>query len=195
MDEAVPGIRRLCIAVAEDGLDGVAVPDLAVILDDVCLAADVPFAHWAARPVGDELVVFPPGIDEVRVVTDFVRELRRAVARVNGGGAARTRLRVALHQGITRCDESGFGGRAVAKARSLRDAPVLGRELAAHPEADLALIVSAELFEDVADDDRTHLRRDAFRKVIVPARGPDPGSLAWVSTSAPVPLPVFAGRT
>lgn len=194
VSDLVPGIRRLCIAIAEDGAGNPA-PPLEAILDEACAAADVhQLAHWLPRPVGDELAVFPPGIDEGRVIADFVRELRLVVLRVNDGGPARMRLRVALHQGITRCDEEGYGGRAVVKAGRLRDASVLGRQLAAHPEADLAFIVSAELFDDVAGDDLGHLRRGAFRKVIVPVQGPDPGFLAWVSTSAVLPEPVLVGR-
>ncbi|CUU58934.1 hypothetical protein CcI49_00210 [Frankia sp. CcI49] len=180
MNEVVPGIRRLCIAVAADR-------SLGGILDEACLAADVQCAHWFARPEGDEFAVFPPGIDEVRVVGDLVRGLRLTVGRMNAGAAARTRLRVALHQGITRCDERGFGGRAVEKACGLRDADIVERELAEHPHADFALIISAELFDDVVGDDGAEgLDLTAFRQVVVPGSG----FLAWVSMSAALPLPL-----
>ncbi|OAA20972.1 hypothetical protein UG55_10668 [Frankia sp. EI5c] len=208
MNEAVPGIRRLCIAVAADGgaPDGgdaapvsasspptTATPSLGSLLDEACVAADAGRVHWLAGPGGDELAVFPPGIDEGRVVGDFVRALRLSVSRMNDGAGRRTRLRVALHQGITRCDEQGYGGRAVLKALHLCEAEVLGQELATHPDSDLAFIVSAELFDDVAGDDRPQLRRGEFRQVIVPAPVPGPGFPAWVSAAAPAALPHSAG--
>ncbi|WP_018504452.1 hypothetical protein [Parafrankia discariae] len=230
MNETMPGIRRLCIAVAAHGNDDngrvgplpavpPVPPSLGAVLDETCAAAEIRCAHWVNRPSGGELAVFPPGIDEGRVVSDFVRELRRTLARVNARPAPRLRLRVALHQGITRVDEQGYGGRAIVKAGRLRDADVLDRELAEHPESDLVLIVSGELFDDLTGDltgdtaagdhafgfgapgdgDRgdqpSDLRRVDFRPVTLDV--PDSGqrSLAWVLAPAPPPVrPALAGR-
>lgn len=218
MNETMPGIRRLCIAVAayDDGREGPlpegspASPPLGAVLDETCAAADVRCAHWASRPTGGELAVFPPGIDEGRVVSDFVRELRRTLVRVNAESAPRLRLRVALHQGITRVDEQGYGGRAVVKACRLRDADILDRELAEHPESDLVLIVSGELFDDVTGDTVTggtvtgddvsgdhppDLCRADFRPVTLDVPESGQRALAWVLAPAPPPTrPALAWR-
>ncbi|OHV35889.1 hypothetical protein CC117_04580 [Parafrankia colletiae] len=181
---------------------------MGAVLDEACGAAGVQRVHWVPWPEGGELGVFPPGIDEGRVVAAFTRELCRAVAQVNdaqvndvraggdrvggdrvGCGAVRLRLRVALHQGITRCDEGGYSGRAVVKACQLLDAEVLRRELAASPGDDLAFIVSAELFDDVVGEDHADLRRSEFRQVTVPGPLAGPDLLAWVSTRrSPAPV-------
>ncbi|ABW14860.1 conserved hypothetical protein [Parafrankia sp. EAN1pec] len=228
MNETMPGIRRLCIAVAayDNGREGPlpegspASPPLGAVLDETCAAADVRCAHWVNRPTGGELAVFPPGIDEDRVVSDFVRELRRTLVRVNAESAPRLRLRVALHQGITRVDEQGYGGRAVVKACRLRDADILDRELAEHPESDLVLIVSGELFDDVTGDDVTgdtvtgdtvtgdavtgddvsgahppDLCRADFRPVTLDVPESGQRALAWVLAPAPPPTrPALAWR-
>ncbi|MEV7966864.1 hypothetical protein AB0O34_12900 [Sphaerisporangium sp. NPDC088356] len=142
---------------------------------------------------GDGVVLLlPSGVHEARVIAGFAGELRIALRQRNrhlGKNAPlRLRLRVAFHQGPTRVGDGGFTGRAVNMVRSLRDSDELRGALDEHPDADLAVAVSAPLFEDVIEHEHRDLRRHLFRQVTV--RSKDVVTEAWIS----VPDAASGGR-
>ncbi|MCK9897023.1 hypothetical protein [Frankia sp. AgB32] len=138
--------------------------------------------------------MLPPGIDEGGFVAAFVGATRSVLARLNMvAGAERLRVRVALHQGITQLDESGFGGRAVRKVAALRDCSALRAELRGYPAADLALAVSAELFDDVVEHDYPDLRGRDFRRARVRLPAGERVDAWLLTVGAPVPVLVSVG--
>ncbi|WP_261569995.1 hypothetical protein [Frankia gtarii] len=190
MSERPPGIRRLCVAMEMDGdageIPGVLRPrrwrrDLGAVIEELGRVAALDRAHWNPPATGGgEIAFLPPGIDEGRFVAAFVNTLRSAIARLNDGvpRTERVRLRVALHQGITHLDESGFSGRAVVKVAALRDCAELRAELRRHPSVDVVLAVSSELFDDVVEHDYPGLRGRDFRPEQV-GLAAGPGADAW----------------
>lgn len=154
---------------------------LSAVLTEASRRADLDRGLWCRPPDGPgEVAVLPPGIDEDRVVVDVIRELQAVVrGRVRSGAeVAGSRLCVAVHQGITRTTETGYSGRAVLWTRRLLAAAAgHGPRVAAN----LALIFSAELFEDLTHDERPVLRRADFRPVLVAGEDPGASLRAWLT--------------
>jgi class 3 adenylate cyclase len=149
--------------------------------------ADLSAGRGAGRPdprlPAGAFFLLPPGVNEARVVAGLAGELRLALRRRNqdhGPDAPRRlRLRAAFHQGPTRVADTGFVGRAVDTVHRLRDCAELRAELLRHPGADLAVVLSAQLFEDVIGYEHRDLRRTLFRRVLIPF--PDGVGEAWIS--------------
>jgi len=183
LDESTPATRRLLIAVDAERYSAQNDPgqlkfqkDLVEVLKDACGNAGLDRMYWQTQATGDgELALLPPGVDETRVIDDFVRELDVSLYQRNRGymQGAKLRLRVAIHQGITHLGENGFAGGAVVKACRLLDAPPLKAALKQHPDVDLVLIVSDQIYEDVIAPNFRSLRAESFRevRVTIPEKG------------------------
>ncbi|CAO5244860.1 toll/interleukin-1 receptor domain-containing protein [Frankia sp. AgKG'84/4] len=155
---------------------------------------------WRLPPgalrVGDRgtrlLGVIRGDVSATRVVADLVGELTRAAAAHNSAHAAadRIRLRLALHLS-SRLDVSAASaaleGSAAATASRLVDAVALDHVLRESPAADVALIISAALFESAVRPRLPGLDPAAFHRVDVnlPGRGND--RTAWVGVFSPLP--------
>jgi hypothetical protein len=100
------------------------------------------------------LILIPPEVPKIRLVTGFPGVLAAAVYHHNLGSGVpeRMRLRVALHAGEVYRDAHGVAGVAVNHAFRLAEAPVLRSALAASSGV-LALIVSDWLFSEVVRHD------------------------------------------
>ncbi len=133
-------------------------------------AADLHRDAWHRQGSGDgELAVLPPDEPEDVVVDHYVRELVAELDRYNGRliPEARLRLRVAIHFGRLSTGSIGHAGPAPVAVARLVDSAILRKALAAAPAADLALLVSASVFEDTVATLGTTLRPIDFRRVRV----------------------------
>lgn len=103
------------------------------------------------------------------MVDDFVRELDQALAGYNRGRAAhqRLRLRLALHHGVAYPGANGIPGQGVVLLSRLLNSKPAHEALEAAPEAHLAVILSALIYEDVVLQRHTSLRPGDFRRVQV----------------------------
>ncbi|MDH2424189.1 hypothetical protein [Sphaerisporangium sp. TRM90804] len=206
MNDLSGEVRRLCVALDVERYSRRSDPEQREIqrrlvevigaagreagLDRLYLAERAAYVEAGSEAVmfhqeqGDgSLLLLPSGVSESRIIAGFTSELRIALRQHNrhlGGDApVRLRLRLAYHQGPTRVGDNGFAGRAVNTVCRLRDSDELRRALTRHPEADLAVIVSGALFEDVIEHEYRDLRKDAFHPVTVHAKE---GSVAaWIS--------------
>jgi hypothetical protein len=103
-----PGVRRLCAAVAGCR------PDL---LAAACRSGGLGRMYVLSDPLlGLEVAVAPPGVDEVWLVRDLVRALRRALATEPWDPVPAL---LALHVGIVRVIGDGFGGAGLARIHAL----------------------------------------------------------------------------
>ncbi|MFC9331369.1 hypothetical protein [Kitasatospora sp. NPDC057015] len=187
---APAAVRRLVVAVdlagstRQDHLRQIATQRrLSDVLEAACAEAGIDRPACLRQPQGDgELLLLPPGIDEGRVVPDFVRELGIALREVNRdlSDAARLRLRAALHQGVVHESAGGFVGRAVVRAFRLLDSAELRAVLRDQPRCELALIVSGQLFEDVLEHGYRGLDPQGFRQVRVEAPEKGFSGEGWV---------------
>jgi hypothetical protein len=138
---------------------------------------------WITQQGGDgELAILPPGCPEVEVVAGLAPTLDRVLRSINHDRApeARVRLRAAIHEGLVHLDgATGFPGEAIVTVCRLVDAPPLKAALRAFPRANVALIVSDRLHQDVVRH-YPDVRPDQFRRVLV--RLPDKGfeAVAWI---------------
>jgi hypothetical protein len=124
-------------------------------------------AQWDIQPQGDgELALLPPGIDEAGVITSLMHQVTSGLHKYNrhASPAARLRMRIAVHEGLTYIAESGFAGDAVNTVCRLRDAKE-AKDALRNTRNDVVLIVSERIFRDViCGDDSYDLPPAGFRE-------------------------------
>jgi hypothetical protein len=215
--------RWLCVAIdakSYGAMDNVAQYDtqalLPEVLDEAALAAGLDRSAWLKQPQGDgELALVPPDQPEPRVVDDFVRELDASlqVRNYSRRPDARLRLRMAFDFGVAYPASYGFAGEAVVATARLLASSGLHRALAEAADADLAVILSPQVYRTVLHR-HTSLSTDHFYPIEVsekeycseawlrvlrrgtppspasPGQAPPEAPLARTSTSAPAASPV-----
>jgi hypothetical protein len=80
---------------------------------------------------------------------------------------------MAVHEGITILTAKGFTGQAVVRACRLAGSPPLRAALAADPDADLIVMLSDQVFEDLIQFGHSCMSRDRFHRAEItnPTRG------------------------
>lgn len=154
-ERTVKVARRLCVAVDLEGF-GARPPHVQALLQRRLRRLLAPvWRECGVRPwrvwQGDgEVALAPRGTDESAVVSAFCRALRVALRRANRElGIERMRVRVAIHTGSGAASRAGLVGAGVVRTCRLLDCTALHAALVAHSRADLAVLVSQALFEDV----------------------------------------------
>ncbi|GLZ33187.1 hypothetical protein Lesp02_53750 [Lentzea sp. NBRC 105346] len=140
------------------------------VLSDAALDAGLRRDSWLRQPKGDEELAVLPGEElEPKVVGPFLDALDDGLARRNFGlpPSKRLRLRVALHHGVAYPAPLGFGGQAVVHVSRLVNAEPVRRALVLAPDANLAVILSPEVFDHVVRQGYTELSPRDFRRVEV----------------------------
>lgn len=160
MSNGIPGtgVRRMCVAFDLEkystGTDAAQIEKqraLAKLAGEVAERGGLARADWITQAQGDgELALLPAGIDEEHVLTALWREFHGGLHRYNrhANDAARMRLRLAVHEGVTYTADNGFAGDAINTVCRLRDCAAAKQALRA-AEGDLILIVSDRIFDDV----------------------------------------------
>ena len=146
--------------------------ELARVLDAAARRAGMDRASWVREVHGDgELAVLPAGTDGPVLVARYPRELEAALAKVNGEGESRLRLRLALHHGTLAAGALGVAGDAPIEVSRLLDCDPLRRELARRTGADLVLIVSERVYGDVVQTRFLGLDPAEFVPVTISVKG------------------------
>jgi hypothetical protein len=125
--------------------------------------------QWKRQAKGDEeLALLPDDGTEPVVVDDFVHELDGVLTRYNQANPVhRLRLRLALHHGVAYPGANGMPGQAVVLMSRLLNSRPIHEALDAVPEANLAVIISQRIYEDVVVQEHTSLTAKDFRRVKV----------------------------
>lgn len=144
-------------------------------------------ATWARQGSGDgELAVLPVGEPEELVVDHYMREISAELARYNGRmrSDSRLRMRAAVHFGRLAPGENGYSGPAPVAVSRLANSDVLRGALTDAPEANLAVLVSAPVFEDTVASLATTLRPEDFRRVRIEEKEFAEDAWLWVPEQA-----------
>jgi tetratricopeptide (TPR) repeat protein len=148
----------------------------------------IAWANCLSEDCGDgALILIPPDVPKIRLVTRLPAGLVAAVTRHNAGCAVleRMRLRVALHAGEIYHDAYGVAGAAINHAFRLAEAPALRSALAASPGV-LALIVSDWLYDEVVRHDPAAVP-GLYRQVQVTVK--ETAAAAWIRLPEPGSAP------
>ncbi len=144
--------------------------DLPRLLSRAAEGTGLDRSRWQIQRKGDEeLAVHPMDGTEPRLVDDFVRHLAAALREYNGlrAPAARMRLRAAIHHGPVELADNGFAGSTVVTTARLLGSGHLYDALRADDGADLALLLSDDVYRSTVAGGHTTLRDEDFRRVAV----------------------------
>lgn len=146
--------------------------DLELAMAQAAESAGLERERWYRQPSGDgELAVLPQGVNGLSLVADYPRELAFSVASVNRANrGTRLRLRLAIHHGAVAPGRFGPVGTALIAISRLVDAEVTRQQLRQRGDLDIALIVSATVYDEVIQSRLHNLDPDTFRRVIVRAK-------------------------
>lgn len=147
---------------------------LELVIRQAAAAAGLDRKRWYRQPRGDgELAVLPEGTNGLSLVADYPRKLAGAVAAINQAatGGGRLRVRMAIHHGAVAPGRFGPVGIAPVVVSRLVDAEAVRQQLRQHSDPDLALIVSATVYNEVIQSRLRDLDPEAFRRTIVRAKG------------------------
>ncbi len=157
---------------------------LITVVHAACREADLP--EEIVQTSGDGVLIMPPSdIDETAVLPNLVRGLSTALRQENRllAEPARIRLRLALTNGVVSTGPTGFSGPAVIECFRLLDSPPVKEALVDHPAAELAVIVSDHLYNDVVRHGFRDMRPEDFWNVrsSMPERNFSANAWLWVS--------------
>ena len=181
--------RNLCLAVDVEAYSKRLEPeqgnlqrDLTIIMAAAATAARLPIEGWNVQQQGDgQLALVPLDEHEPRYVDDLMGHLDTQLSRHNRSlvAEARIRLRVALHHGVAAVAENGFAGDAVVLTCRLRDSKI-ARDVLADCDANLVLLLSPSLYEDLVVNEHTRLRPADFTQVTIDEDKVDSGAWIWL---------------
>jgi hypothetical protein len=157
---AVPEYRVVLTADIEDysqrtdAQQGAVQTALALLIDEAAEAAELRRQKWDVQVGGDSVsAVLPVGTDLSRLMDEFVRELDAGLGGYNrrrtGPAWTRLRIRLAVHAGPLRPDgATGWAGQHAVLPFRLRDSEPVRVALLEIPAADIALVISADVYRD-----------------------------------------------
>ncbi|WP_405850756.1 hypothetical protein OG211_36575 [Streptomyces niveus] len=203
--------RRLCLAAdveqysrLDTRTQSAVQSDLVTMLDEAAALAGLDRAAWTRQPQGDlEFAVLPEVTPEDAVLGPFVHHLAVRLRDRNVHSATqRFRLRMAVDIGVVADAALGHAGPAPVAVARYVNAPQLKAALAVLTAADLAVIVSDRLYQDVvrsgwhdldpAQYVRAHVRVKEFGGygwIRVPGHAPDDVRSAVAGQPQPKSLP------
>jgi hypothetical protein len=125
---------------------------------------------WYRQPRGDgEFAVLPADTNGLALVADYPRRLESVLAEINHSADQGSRLRVlvAIHHGTVYPGPFGPVGSGPVTVCRLVDAQVLRQTLVQRNELDVALIVSATVYDEIVQSRFGELDPQMFRRTSV----------------------------
>lgn len=173
--------RRLCLAADIEQYSRFDTPDqrtaqaqLARMLRAAAERSGLDHGTWSVQPQGDmEFAVLPAGTSEQVVLGGYVAHLAGELGGYNATRrpSGRMRLRLAIDTGVAATAALGFSGPApIAVARYL-NAPEVKRALAAAGSANLVVVISDRLYQDVVRSRFHGHDPEQYRRIHVERKG------------------------
>ncbi|GAA0917541.1 hypothetical protein [Nonomuraea longicatena] len=180
--------RRLIVAVDAEGYgrgddlrhDSIQ-SGLAQVMDRGAREAGLRRETWTRQEAGDgEVIVLPEGEPELQVIDDLVHRVRKALHDHNRERRddARLRIRISIGHGVVKRGAMGFVGQIVVTTCRLLNAQAGRTALKLNPRADLVLILTDRLYEDVVRQLHTSYRPESFTRLEV--RTKQRTEIAWM---------------
>jgi len=150
---------------------------LADVLNAAADVAELDRGRWLLQVGGDSVsAILPAGSDLARLMDRFVQELDAELGSYNRRRAdeawTRMRLRLAVHVGPVFLDGStGWPGQHVVLPVRLRDSKPIRTALGILRSADLAVIVSSNVYRDYITQGPGNPRPTEFRAVLAEGKG------------------------
>ncbi|MGA5358393.1 hypothetical protein [Streptomyces purpurascens] len=179
--------RRLCLAAdveqysrLDTRTQSAVQADLVRMLDEAAALTGLDRAAWTRQPQGDlEFAVLPEATPEDAVLGPFIHHLAVRLGDRNARPATqRVRLRLAVDTGVVADAALGHAGPAPVAVARYVNAPQLRAVLAILTAADLAVIVSDRLYQDVVRSGRPDL--DPAQYVRAHVRVKEFGGYGWI---------------
>ncbi|WP_455353370.1 hypothetical protein [Streptomyces sp. SYSU K217416] len=186
--------RRLCLAAdmeqysrLDTRTQSAVQSELVRMLDEAAALSGLDRAAWTRQPQGDlEFAVLPETTPEDAVLGPFVHHLAVRLRDCNARPAAqRVRLRMAVDTGVVAGAALGHAGPAPVAVARYVNAPQLRAVLATLTAADLAVIVSDRLYQDVVRSGRRDL--DPAQYVRAHVRVKEFGGYGWIRVPGHAP--------
>lgn len=171
--------------------------DLHEVVRSALTGAGFDLARLVQEDRGDGILMIDPAMNVLELAGRFVRELDHGLHEKARTSApiARMRLRVAVHHGMCQCDGEGWFGKAVNATMRLVGSPPLKAALVAADRANLALIVSGQVFDEVIRHEYRSIDSSSFERVMIEAKEPG-GEQAWIRVAGyPYPPGVTPAST
>jgi hypothetical protein len=185
---------RLCFAADIERFSRFRVPEAALVQERFAQVmaqarghAGIDVGQFGLQRSGDgQTAVFPPAVDESRVIPLLVKGLAHALgeANVDRADPDRIRLRIALHRGHISWGANGWIGNSPIAVQRLLDSPAARQALADHPSSDFVLIVSDVVYRDVIMQGHGNLSARAFQPVHVNIPAKNFTEPAWIYVPA-----------
>ncbi|NED35622.1 hypothetical protein G3I64_24285 [Streptomyces sp. SID8499] len=194
--------RRLCLAAdveqysrLDTRIQAAVQTDLVRMLDEAASLSGLNRSAWSRQPQGDlEFAVLPEATPETSVLGSFVHHLGIRLRDHNvRPSVPRIRLRLAMDTGVVAAAALGHAGPAPVAVARYVNALQLRTVLAAHPTADLAVIVSDRLYQDVVKSGGPDL--DPAQYVRVHVRAKEFGGYGWIRVPGHTPDEVRSSLT
>lgn len=150
------------------------------IIEDAFAVIDVPLAGCYHEDRGDGILVIPPAQASVELLLGpLTAHLQTGLRRHNQISSlqAQLRIRTAVNAGYLRCDSHGVSGHAVLEMFRLLDSDAFNAVLTDH-NADLGMITSHRLYEDVIADNPGVIDPDGYLPITVAAK--ETTGTAWI---------------
>lgn len=147
--------------------------DLETAMSQAAASVGLERERWYRQPRGDgELAVLPQGADGLSLVADYPSKLASSIAEINRvNRGPRLRIRLAIHHGAVAPGLFGPVGGALVAISRLVESEAVRQQLRQRSDLDIAMIVSATVYNEVIQSRLRDLDPEPFRRVVIRAKG------------------------
>ncbi|MEU9861661.1 hypothetical protein AB0D99_12340 [Streptomyces sp. NPDC047971] len=134
-----------------------------------------------------------PDVPPALMVGRWIDTLYESLREHNAGRRDRLRMRIGMNAGLVLEDDHGLVGRAVDLACRLCDSPTAKQIMTAAPDADLLVVVSGWLYDNVVVEGGRYVEPGHYRQARVRSKETDETAWFHIPRRPAPPMPPFGG--